>query len=99
MLRRSRMARREQQVDPVRGIEGASPSPPIVPFNRPFIAGKELEYITEAVSSGNISGDGKFTDSCERLLEDRFGIAHVLLTPSCTAALEMAAMLCGIEPG
>lgn len=70
-----------------------------IPFNKPFIAGKELYYIAQAVTLGNMSGDGYFTKSCARILEERFGICKVLLTPSCTAALEMAAMLHGIGPG
>ncbi len=70
-----------------------------IPFNKPFIAGKELYYIAQAVTLGNIAGDGHFTKQCSRLLEERFGIHKVLLTPSCTAALEMAAMLCNLGPG
>ncbi len=70
-----------------------------IPFNKPFIAGKELYYIAQAVTYGNIAGDGHFTEACSRLLEERFGVGKVLLTPSCTAALEMAAMLCGLGPG
>ena len=70
-----------------------------IPFNKPFIAGRELFYIAQAVTLGNIAGDGAFTQKCCRLLEDRFQIGHVLLTPSCTAALEMAAMLCDLGPG
>jgi dTDP-4-amino-4,6-dideoxygalactose transaminase len=70
-----------------------------IPFNKPFIAGKELYYIAQAVTLGNIGGDGHFTHSCFRLLESEFGIGKVLLTPSCTAALEMAAMLCNLGPG
>jgi dTDP-4-amino-4,6-dideoxygalactose transaminase len=70
-----------------------------IPFNKPFIAGKELHYIARAVTLGNIGGDGHFTHQCSRLLEDRFGIRKVLMTPSCTAALEMAAMLCDLGPG
>ena len=70
-----------------------------IPFNKPFVAGKELFYIAKAVTYGNIAGDGEFTRRCSRLLEMRFEIPHVLLTPSCTAALEMAAMLCGLQPG
>jgi len=70
-----------------------------IPFNKPFIAGKELYYIAQAVTLGNIGGDGHFTKACSRLLEERFGIHRVLLTPSCTAALEMAAMLCDLGPG
>lgn len=70
-----------------------------IPFNKPFIAGKELFYIAKAVTYGNIAGDGHFTKRCARLFEERFGIHKVLLTPSCTAALEMAAMLCDLGPG
>ncbi|MBX3437094.1 MAG: dTDP-4-amino-4,6-dideoxygalactose transaminase [Planctomycetaceae bacterium] len=71
----------------------------MIPFNKPFIAGKELYYVAQAVTYGNISGDGHFTKACARLLEERFGIHKVLMTPSCTAALEMAAMLCDFQPG
>ncbi|MCA9025588.1 MAG: dTDP-4-amino-4,6-dideoxygalactose transaminase [Planctomycetaceae bacterium] len=70
-----------------------------MPFNKPFIAGKELYYIAEAVTFGNIAGDGHFTKSCSRFFEERFRIPKVLMTPSCTAALEMAALLCDFEPG
>jgi dTDP-4-amino-4,6-dideoxygalactose transaminase len=70
-----------------------------IPFNRPFIAGKELFYVAKAVINGSLAGDGEFTQRCGRLLEEGFGIHKVLLTPSCTAALEMAAMLCNLEPG
>lgn len=70
-----------------------------IPFNKPFIAGKELYYIAQAVTYGNLSGDGFFTERCSRMLEERFGIHKVLMTPSCTAALEMAAMLCDLGPG
>jgi dTDP-4-amino-4,6-dideoxygalactose transaminase len=73
--------------------------PTTIPFNKPFIAGKELYYIAQAVTFGNLAGDGRFTKACEKLLQDRFGIPRVLLTPSCTAALEMAAMLCDLKPG
>lgn len=69
-----------------------------VPFNKPFVAGKELYYIAQAVTLGNISGDGHFTKLCCKLLEERFAIHRVLLTPSCTAALEMAVLLAGVEP-
>ena len=70
-----------------------------IPFNKPVIAGKELFYIAQAVTFGNIGGDGFFTEHCARLLEERFGIHKVLMTPSGTAALEMAAMLCDLGPG
>jgi dTDP-4-amino-4,6-dideoxygalactose transaminase len=73
--------------------------PSLIPFNKPFIVGKELHYIAQAVALGNISGDAHFTQQCCRLLEERFGIPKVLMVPSCTAALEMAAMLCGLEAG
>jgi dTDP-4-amino-4,6-dideoxygalactose transaminase len=72
---------------------------PRIPFNRPFIAGKELFYIAQAVTSGKIAGDGHFTKACAELMEREYGIEKVLMTPSCTAALEMAAMLCDLGPG
>ena len=65
-----------------------------IPFNKPFVVGKELYYIAQAVTYGNISGDGAFTNKCAELFEQRFDIQKVLMTPSCTAALEMAAILC-----
>jgi len=70
-----------------------------IPFNKPFIAGKELYYIAQAVTLNNLAGDGHFTQQCCRLLEQTFGIHRILLTPSCTAALEMAAILCNLKPG
>ena len=72
---------------------------PSIPFNKPFIAGKELYYVAQAVTHGNLGGDGRFTQGCCQLLEERFGIGKVLLVPSCTAALEMAAMLFDLKPG
>ncbi|MEK6323481.1 MAG: dTDP-4-amino-4,6-dideoxygalactose transaminase [Acidobacteriota bacterium] len=72
---------------------------PKIPFNKPFITGKEIEYIASAISSGGIAADGHFTRRCAELLRDRFSIHKVLITPSCTAALEMAAMLCELKPG
>jgi dTDP-4-amino-4,6-dideoxygalactose transaminase len=73
--------------------------PARIPFNKPFIAGKELHYIAQAVTLGNIASDGYFTEKCSRMLEERYGIHKVLMTPSCTAALEMAAILCDLGPG
>ncbi len=70
-----------------------------IPFNKPFIAGKELYYIAQAVTMGNLSGDGHFTKKCAELMQERFGIKKILMTPSCTAALEMAAQLCDVGPG
>jgi dTDP-4-amino-4,6-dideoxygalactose transaminase len=70
-----------------------------IPFNRPFVVGKELHYVAQAVTLGNLGGDGRFTQGCQRVLQDRLGINQVLLVPSCTAALEMAAMLLDLKPG
>jgi len=70
-----------------------------IPFNKPFIVGKELYYIAQSVLSGKIAGDGLFTRKCHSLLEEKFEAKKVLLTHSCTAALEMAALLCDIEEG
>jgi dTDP-4-amino-4,6-dideoxygalactose transaminase len=70
-----------------------------IPFNRPGLAGNELGYIRESVESGQISGDGVFTEKCRRLLEGLLGAPHVLLTTSCTTALELAALLLDLGPG
>src|SRR6266699_1659475 len=69
------------------------------PFNRPYLTGKETEYIREAVVSGKISGDGIFTEKCHRFFKERFGFRKPLLTTSGTDALEMAAILVDIKPG
>ena len=70
-----------------------------IPFNRPWITGKEMEYLTDAVSSVRIGSDGPYTQKCAQLLQERLGIQRILMTPSCTAALEMAVMLCDLGPG
>jgi dTDP-4-amino-4,6-dideoxygalactose transaminase len=70
-----------------------------IPFYKPFTAGKELAYIAEAVRSGRIAGDAAFTQKCQALLEHRFAARKVFLTHSCTAALEMSALLCEIGTG
>ncbi|MEE8206563.1 MAG: dTDP-4-amino-4,6-dideoxygalactose transaminase, partial [Nitrospinaceae bacterium] len=71
-----------------------------IPYNRPFIVGKELEYISKAVMDHHhISGNGPFTKKCHGWLEQNLGCAKALLTHSCTGALEMAAILCDIRPG
>lgn len=70
-----------------------------IPFNRPFIVGKELFYISQAVLEGNLAGDGRFTKHCNEWMEQKFGAKKVLLTTSCTSALDMCAILCEIEPG
>ncbi len=72
---------------------------PKIPFNKPFVTGKEIEYITSVINNGDIGADGFFTRACSRFLEDRFAIDRVLMTPSCTSALELAAMLCDLKPG
>lgn len=70
-----------------------------IPFNRPGLTGNEVRYMTEAVERGHISGDGLFTKRCQALLEESLGVPKILLTTSCTHALEMAALLLNIEPG
>jgi len=70
-----------------------------IPFNKPYIAGNEIEYILESVQNLHISGDGPFSKRVEQFLETRFEAKRVLLTTSCTAALEMAALLCDVGPG
>jgi dTDP-4-amino-4,6-dideoxygalactose transaminase len=70
-----------------------------IPFNRPLIVGREIDYLAEVVASGRIAADGPFSARCAALLEQTYGITKILMVPSCTAALEMAAMLCGLGPG
>lgn len=71
----------------------------MIPFNAPPVVGTEIEYMQSAMSSGKLCGDGGFTRRCQQWLEQRFGSSKVLLTPSCTASLEMAAILLDIQPG
>ena len=71
----------------------------MIPFNKPHITGKEVHYIYDAVASGHISGNGKYTKMCQRYFEERWGFKKTLLTTSCTDALEMCALLLNIEPG
>ncbi len=71
----------------------------VIPFNKPYLTGKEGHYIYQAVLSGKISGDGIFTRRCHEFFEKRFGFRKCLLTTSCTDALEMAALLINIQPG
>ena len=70
-----------------------------IPFNRPFTTGSEFLYVREAIENGHLSGSGPFTERCNRWLQQRVGSEQALLTHSCTAALEMAAMLLDIGPG
>jgi len=70
-----------------------------IPFNKPYLTGKELSNIKEAVLKGHISGDGFFTKKCHQFFQKTFGFKKVLLTTSCTTALEMSALLAEIAPG
>ncbi len=70
-----------------------------IPFNRPSLTGKELEYIAEALRAGHAAGDGPFAARCQALLEEMLGVPKVLLTTSCTHALELCALLLDLEPG
>ena len=70
-----------------------------VPFNKPKVQGREIDYIREAIELGQISGDGTFTKRCHAKLEEMLGVRKALLTHSCTAALEMAAILLDLEAG
>jgi dTDP-4-amino-4,6-dideoxygalactose transaminase len=70
-----------------------------IPFNRPYATGREYDYIQEAIEALHLSGKGEFDGRCARWLEERTGAVRAFLTPSCTAALEMAAILLEIEPG
>lgn len=70
-----------------------------IPFNRPYLTGRERAYLDEALSSGRLAGDGPFSRRCQKLMQDRFGVASAQLTTSCTSALEVAALLCDLSPG
>ncbi|HOV31627.1 MAG TPA: dTDP-4-amino-4,6-dideoxygalactose transaminase, partial [Anaerolineaceae bacterium] len=70
-----------------------------IPFNKPPFLGNEFDYMREAIASGHISGDGGFTKRCNTILEQLIGAPKVLLTTSCTHALEMAALLLDLKPG
>jgi len=70
-----------------------------IPFNRPCLAGNEYKYIAQAIANGQASGDGPFTQKCHELLEQELQVPKVLLTTSCTHALEMAALLLDCGPG
>ncbi|UQY43935.1 dTDP-4-amino-4,6-dideoxygalactose transaminase [Mixta hanseatica] len=71
----------------------------MIPFNAPPVVGTEVEYMQSAIGSGKLCGDGGFTRRCQQWMEQRFASKKVLLTPSCTASLEMAALLINIQPG
>lgn len=71
----------------------------MIPFNKPYLTGKETHYIHDAVNTGKISGNGKYTQLCQTFFEDKYGFKKCLLTTSCTDALEMAALLLNIQEG
>ncbi len=70
-----------------------------VPFNFPYLSGREFDYMQEAAKSGHLSGDGEFTKRCNAYLERMLGSKKVMLTTSCTHALEMSALLLDVKPG
>ena len=70
-----------------------------IPFNKPAVVGTEMQYMADALQRGHISGDGYYTRRCHALLEDQLGVKKALLTTSCTHALEMSALILGIQPG
>lgn len=71
----------------------------MIPFNKPFLTGKETDYICQAVQSGKLSGNGEFTRKCQRFFQTHYGFHKALMTTSCTDALEMAAILSEVGPG
>lgn len=71
----------------------------MIPFNKPHLTGKETHYIYDAVQTGKLSGNGKYTQKCQKWFEETYGFGKCLLTSSCTDALEMAAILLDIQPG
>lgn len=71
----------------------------MINFNKPYLTGNETKYITDAVASGKISGNGKYTQMCQQYFENKYNFNKCLLTTSCTDALEMAAILIDIQPG
>ncbi len=71
----------------------------LIPFNLPYVTGREAEYLKEALSGGYIAGNGRFTKKCTDLMRERYGYGNSLLTTSCTDALEMAAILSKVGPG
>lgn len=70
-----------------------------IPFNKPYLTGKEAHYMYQAVYTGKLSGNGVFTQKCQKFFEEKYGFKKTLLTTSCTDALEMCAILCDVGPG
>ena len=71
----------------------------MIPFNKPLVTGEEAEYLRQAIKNGKFSGDGEFARKCSEMLEQKTGCVKAIMTPSGTAALEMAAILCHLQPG
>lgn len=71
----------------------------MIPFNKPFLTGKEAHYMYQAVYTGKLSGNGVFTKKCQQFFEEKYGFKKAVMTTSCTDALEMAAILCDVKPG
>lgn len=71
----------------------------MIPFNKPFLTGKEAHYIYQAVYTGKLSGNGVFTKKCQQFFEEKYGFKKAIMTTSGTDALEMAAILCDVKPG
>ena len=71
----------------------------MIPFNKPYLTGKEAHYMYQAVYTGKLSGNGEFTKKCQEFFEKKYGFKKALLTTSCTDALEMCAILCDVKPG
>ena len=70
-----------------------------IPFNKPYLTGKEAHYMYQAVYTGKLSGNGEFTKKCQKFFEEKYGFKKALLTTSCTDALEMCAILCNVQSG
>src|SRR5437762_2982780 len=75
------------------------PTVTAIPFNRPYATGREFGYMREAIDNLHLSGNGPFSERCRSWLQERTGCHAAFLTPSCTAALEMAVLLADIGPG
>ena len=71
----------------------------MINFNNAPLVGSEKKYISQAIDSGKICGDGKFTHSCNKWIEEKANVSKALLTTSCSSALDMAAILTAVEPG
>ena len=71
----------------------------MIPFNKPYLTGKEAHYMYQAVYTGKLSGNGIFTKKCHRFFEEKYDFKKAIMTTSGTDALEMAAILCDVKPG